>query len=72
MSVAGLSMQSKNSFALLFGLVGFIVFWIFTLSFFVSKFKALVKDKHIFYINLFSAFILEYFALSMLYKAFIG
>ncbi|TXE89125.1 lysine transporter LysE [Campylobacter volucris] len=71
-SVAGLSAQSKNSFALLFGLVGFIVFWIFALSFFVYKFKSFVKNKHIFYINLCSAIILEYFALSLLYRAFIG
>ncbi|AJC88076.1 LysE family transporter [Campylobacter insulaenigrae] len=71
-SVAGLSVQSENSFALLCGLVGFIIFWIFALAFFVSKFKTLVKNKHIFYINFFSAIILEYFALSLLYKAFIG
>lgn len=71
LSASGLSLQSENSFLLLCGLIAFILFWVFILAFFVSKFKSLIKEKHIFYVNIFSAIILEYFALSLLYKAFI-
>lgn len=69
-SASGLSLQSENAFLLLCGLISFILFWIFMLAFFISKFKSFVKEKHIFYVNIFSAIILEYFALSLLYKAF--
>lgn len=71
-SASGLSLQSENSLLLLCGLIAFILFWVFILAFFISNFKSFVKEKHIFYVNIFSAIVLEYFALSLLYKTFLG
>ena len=63
---------TKNDFAefMILGLFLFILFWIFSLSFFVGKFSSVFNAKAMYCINIGSAVIMEYFALSLLYKTF--
>ncbi|TQR33105.1 lysine transporter LysE [Campylobacter sp. MIT 99-7217] len=67
-------LMSKNSYPVLMfvGVVLAILTWIFTLSFFVSKFRHFITAKILFLINIVSALIIEYFAIFLLYKTFIG
>lgn len=64
---------TKNDFAefMVLGLFLFILFWIFSLSFFVGKFSSFFSTKVIYFINVSSAVIIEYFALNLLYKTFL-
>ncbi|MCX2683149.1 LysE family transporter [Campylobacter sp. MIT 21-1685] len=71
-SVATLSTSHLYPFLLNLGLICFIFLWIFSLSFFVGKFSHFFSAKVIYLINIFSALIIEYFALSLLYKTFLG
>ncbi|MEB2819113.1 LysE family transporter [Campylobacter upsaliensis] len=71
-SFASLSVSNQYPIALTLGLVSFIFIWILALPFFVGKFSHLFKAKVIYYINVFSALIIEYFALNLLYKTFWG
>ncbi|MEB2817127.1 LysE family transporter [Campylobacter upsaliensis] len=72
LSFASLSASNQYPIALTLGLVSFIFIWILALPFFVGKFSHLFKAKVIYYINVFSALIIEYFALNLLYKTFWG
>ncbi|WP_270982784.1 LysE family transporter [Campylobacter helveticus] len=72
LSFASLSASNAYPLILTLGLVCFIFFWILALPFFVGKFSHLFKAKVIYYINVFSALIIEYFALNLLYKTFWG
>ncbi|EDP6904992.1 LysE family transporter [Campylobacter upsaliensis] len=72
LSFASLSVSNQYPIALTLGLVSFIFIWILALPFFVGKFSHLFKAKVIYYINVFSALIIEYFALNLLYKTFWG
>lgn len=64
---------TKNDFPvfMIMGLFLFILFWIFSLSFFVGKFSHFFSIKVIYFINISSAVIIEYFALNLFYKTFI-
>lgn len=70
LSISLLVNQNNNPWIMLFGLFIAISIWIFALSFFVGKFAYLFSAKVVLYINIISAFIIEYFALAMLYKTF--
>ncbi|EPD8510475.1 LysE family transporter [Campylobacter upsaliensis] len=72
LSFASLSANYAYPLILTLGLVCFIFIWILALPFFVGKFSHLFEAKVIYYINVFSALIIEYFALNLLYKTFWG
>ena len=57
---------------MLLGLFVAILLWVCSLGFLVAKFSKFFSHKVIFYINVISAFIIEYFALSLLYKVFVS
>jgi len=70
LSVAGVSSTYSSPFLLCFGLILSIFIWIFSLSFFVRNFSHFFGVKTLSFINIFSALIVEYFALSLIYKNF--
>ena len=70
LSVAGILSSKDHSYALILGLVGMILIWVFSLSFFVSKYKHIFNAKVIKWINIISAIVIEYFAISLIYKNF--
>ncbi|MCW1361108.1 LysE family transporter [Campylobacter sp. US33a] len=72
LSVATLSASNAYPLAMAFGLIFIIFIWVFSLSFFVGKYSYLFSAKVIFLINVVSAIIIEYFALNLLYRTFIG
>ena len=70
LSISSFLSKEKYYLVLGFGLFIAILIWVFCLSFFVSKFADKFNAKVLFYINLVSALIIEYFALALLYKTF--
>lgn len=72
LSVATLSASHSYPILLTLGLVCFIFIWVFSLSFFVGKFSHFFSAKVIYCVNIISALIIEYFALALLYKTFLG
>ncbi len=70
LSVAVLFASENFAFFMVAGLFLFIFFWVFSLAFFVQKFSVFFGVKTIKFINISSAILIEYFALSLLYKTF--
>lgn len=71
LSVAVIFKKNDSPLFMILGIFLAILSWVFSLSFFVGKFSHLFSARVIYFINLGSAFIIEYFALSLLYKTFI-
>lgn len=72
LSTTGIVLNNQHAYSTILGLVVAILFWIGTLAFVVAKYSYLFSAKVIRIINIVSALIIEYFALSLLYKTFIG
>ncbi|EAI8831662.1 lysine transporter LysE [Campylobacter coli] len=72
LSATGIVLNNQHVYSTIAGLVVAILFWIGTLAFVVAKYSYLFSAKVIRIINIVSALIIEYFALSLLYKTFIG
>ncbi|EAI0989514.1 lysine transporter LysE [Campylobacter coli] len=72
LSATGIVLSSDHAYLMTLGLVVAILFWIGALAFVVAKYSYLFSAKVIRIINIVSALIIEYFALSLLYKTFIG
>ncbi|EAH5484233.1 lysine transporter LysE [Campylobacter coli] len=72
LSATGIVLNNQHTYSTIVGLVVAILFWIGTLAFVVAKYSYLFSAKVIRIINIVSALIIEYFALSLLYKTFIG
>lgn len=72
LSATGIVLNNQHAYFTILGLVVAILFWIGTLAFVVAKYSYLFSAKVIRIINIVSALIIEYFALSLLYKTFIG
>lgn len=70
LSVAGILSKSNNAIMIICGLLFMVIFWVFSLAFFVSKYKHVFNAKIVRYINIISALIIEYFAISLIYKTF--
>lgn len=72
LSATGIVLSNQHAYSTILGLVVAILFWIGALAFVVAKYSYLFSAKVIRIINIVSALIIEYFALSLLYKTFIG
>ncbi|EOH9118254.1 LysE family translocator [Campylobacter jejuni] len=72
LSATGIVLSNQHTYSTILGLVVAILFWIGALAFVVAKYSYLFSAKVIRIINIVSALIIEYFALSLLYKTFIG
>ncbi|MBX2158047.1 LysE family translocator [Campylobacter coli] len=72
LSATGIVLSNQHAYSTILGLVVAILFWIGALAFVVAKYSYLFNAKVIRIINIVSALIIEYFALSLLYKTFIG
>lgn len=70
LSVSLIFLRNEHYAFTLSGLFVAIFVWVCSLSFLVAKFSYLFSQKVIFYINVVSALIIEYFALRLLLKAF--
>ena len=70
LSISSFLSKEKHYFILGFGLFVAIFIWVFCLSFFVSRFADKFSAKVLFYINIASALIIEYFAIALIYKTF--
>ena len=71
-SVSLVFSQTQSPQMMVLGLFVAIFSWVFSLSFFVAKFAHKFTAKIVRIINIISAFIIEYFALLLLYKVFIA
>ncbi|HFN3255608.1 TPA: LysE family translocator [Campylobacter jejuni] len=72
LSATGIVLSNQHTYSTILGLVVAILFWIGALAFVVAKYSYLFSAKVIRIINIVSALIIEYFALSLLYKTFTG
>lgn len=72
LSATGIVLSNQHAYSTILGLVVAILFWIAALAFVVAKCSHLFSAKVIRIINIVSALIIEYFALNLLYKTFIG
>lgn len=72
LSATGIVLSNQHTYSTILRLVVAILFWIGALAFVVAKYSYLFSAKVIRIINIVSALIIEYFALSLLYKTFIG
>ncbi|EAH7239840.1 lysine transporter LysE [Campylobacter jejuni] len=72
LSAAGVVLSSDHAYLMILGLVVAILFWVSALAFVVARYSHVFSAKVVFIINIISAIIIEYFALNLLYKTFIG
>ncbi|TKX33131.1 LysE family transporter [Campylobacter aviculae] len=72
LSAAGMIVGDIHPYFMTLGLVVSIISWVFALSFFVAKYKHFFNAKVVKIVNIVSALIIEYFAISLLYRTFIG
>ncbi|EKE3527974.1 LysE family translocator [Campylobacter jejuni] len=72
LSTASVVLSSDHAYLMTLGLVVAILFWVSALAFVVARYSHVFSAKVVFIINIISAIIIEYFALNLLYKTFIG
>ncbi|MCW1341759.1 LysE family translocator [Campylobacter jejuni] len=72
LSVASVVLSSDHAYLMTLGLVVAILFWVSALAFVVARYSHVFSAKIVFIINIISAIIIEYFALNLLYKTFLG
>ncbi|HEP7842148.1 TPA: LysE family transporter [Campylobacter jejuni] len=72
LSAASVVLSSDHAYLMTLGLVVAILFWVSALAFVVARYSHVFSAKVVFIINIISAIIIEYFALNLLYKTFIG
>ncbi|BDL88200.1 lysine transporter LysE [Campylobacter jejuni] len=72
LSATSVVLSSDHAYLMTLGLVVAILFWVSALAFVVARYSHVFSAKVVFIINIISAIIIEYFALNLLYKTFIG
>ncbi|EKJ0555331.1 LysE family transporter [Campylobacter coli] len=72
LSSASVVLSSDHAYLMTLGLVVTILFWVSALAFVVARYSHVFSAKVVFIINIISAIIIEYFALNLLYKTFLG
>ncbi|EAL5963295.1 LysE family translocator [Campylobacter jejuni] len=72
LSATSVVLSSDHAYLMTLGLVVAILFWVSALAFVVARYSHVFSAKVIFIINIISAIIIEYFALNLLYKTFLG
>lgn len=72
LSTASVILSNSHAYFMLLGLVVAILFWVGALAFVVAKYSRFFSLRVVFSINVVSAIIIEYFALNLLYKTFLG
>ncbi|HAA1523017.1 lysine transporter LysE [Campylobacter sp. BCW_6876] len=72
LSTASVVLSSDHAYLMTLGLVAAILFWVSALAFVVARYSYVFSAKVVFIINIISAIIIEYFALNLLYKTFLG
>ncbi|HEF7995559.1 TPA: LysE family translocator [Campylobacter jejuni] len=72
LSVTSVVLSSDHAYLMTLGLVVAILFWVSALAFVVARYSHVFSAKVVFIINIISAIIIEYFALNLLYKTFLG
>lgn len=72
LSATGIVLSNQHAYSTILGLVVAILFWIGALAFVVARYSHVFSAKVVFIINIISAIIIEYFALNLLYKTFLG
>ncbi|EAI9163977.1 lysine transporter LysE [Campylobacter jejuni] len=72
LSVASVVLSSDHAYLMTLGLIVAILFWVSALAFVVARYSHVFSAKVVFIINIISAIIIEYFALNLLYKTFLG
>ncbi|ECL1829642.1 lysine transporter LysE [Campylobacter jejuni] len=72
LSTASVVLSSDHAYLMTLGLVVAILFWVSALAFVVARYSHVFSAKVVFIINIISAIIIEYFALNLLYKTFLG
>ncbi|EIW6741343.1 LysE family translocator [Campylobacter jejuni] len=72
LSATSVVLSSDHAYLMTLGLVVTILFWVSALAFVVARYSHVFSAKVVFIINIISAIIIEYFALNLLYKTFIG
>ncbi|HEF6404235.1 TPA: LysE family translocator [Campylobacter jejuni] len=72
LSATGIVLSNQHTYSTILGLVVAILFWVSALAFVVARYSHVFSAKVVFIINIISAIIIEYFALNLLYKTFLG
>ncbi|EGK9106254.1 LysE family translocator [Campylobacter jejuni] len=72
LNAASVVLSSDHAYLMTLGLVVAILFWVSALAFVVARYSHVFSAKVVFIINIISAIIIEYFALNLLYKTFLG
>ncbi|MFY4724302.1 LysE family translocator [Campylobacter jejuni] len=72
LSTASIVLSSDHAYLMTLGLIVAILFWVSALAFVVARYSHVFSAKVVFVINIISAIIIEYFALNLLYKTFLG
>ncbi|ECR3517320.1 LysE family translocator [Campylobacter coli] len=72
LSATSVVLSSDHAYLMTLGLVVAILFWVSALAFVVARYSHVFSVKVVFIINIISAIIIEYFALNLLYKTFLG
>lgn len=72
LSATSVVLSSDHAYLMTLGLVVTILFWVSALAFVVARYSHVFSAKVVFIINIISAIIIEYFALNLLYKTFLG
>ncbi|EHJ4414550.1 LysE family translocator [Campylobacter coli] len=72
LSATSVVLSSDHAYLMTLGLVVPILFWVSALAFVVARYSHVFSAKVVFIINIISAIIIEYFALNLLYKTFLG
>ncbi|ELB3188514.1 LysE family translocator [Campylobacter jejuni] len=72
LSATSVVLSSDHAYLMTLGFVVAILFWVSALAFVVARYSHVFSAKVVFIINIISAIIIEYFALNLLYKTFIG
>ncbi|EAH5016513.1 LysE family translocator [Campylobacter jejuni] len=72
LSATSVVLSSNHAYLMTLGLVVAILFWVSALAFVVARYSHVFSAKVVFIINIISAIIIEYFALNLLYKTFLG
>ncbi|HEF3808423.1 LysE family translocator [Campylobacter jejuni] len=72
LSATSVVLSNNHAYLMTLGLVVAILFWVSALAFVVARYSHVFSAKVVFIINIISAIIIEYFALNLLYKTFLG
>lgn len=72
LSATSVVLSSDHAYLMTLGLIVAILFWVSALAFVVARYSHVFSAKVVFIINIISAIIIEYFALNLLYKTFLG